>query len=110
MVTVRTKSGENLSHDSMPCQIPDDLLKFHPHRKAVVRTPAGQRHLRHAMHPPGVVPQRAHRVRAQEMIYSVTDGGQLIDQSNRMTIPQIGECISNSHFLRKCFLFVLHYD
>lgn len=27
-VTVRTKSGENLSQDSMPCQIPDDLLKL----------------------------------------------------------------------------------
>ena len=27
-VTVRTKSGENLSQDSVPCQIPDDLLKF----------------------------------------------------------------------------------
>lgn len=29
-ITVRTKSGENLSQDSMPCQIPDDLLKLHP--------------------------------------------------------------------------------
>ena len=27
-ITVRTKSGENLSQDSMPCQIPDDLLKL----------------------------------------------------------------------------------
>ena len=27
-VTVRTKSGENLSQDSIACQIPDDLLKF----------------------------------------------------------------------------------
>ena len=27
-VTVRTKSGENLSQDSMPCQIPDEYLKF----------------------------------------------------------------------------------
>lgn len=26
-VTVRTKSGENLSQDSMPCQIPDEYLK-----------------------------------------------------------------------------------
>ena len=33
MVTVRTKSGENLSQDSMTCQIPDDLLKFQTHRK-----------------------------------------------------------------------------
>ncbi|XP_054155497.1 uncharacterized protein LOC128953972 isoform X2 [Oppia nitens] len=29
-VTVRTKSGENLSQDSMPCQIPDELLKCPP--------------------------------------------------------------------------------
>ncbi|CAG2104011.1 unnamed protein product, partial [Medioppia subpectinata] len=29
-VTVRTKSGENLSQDSMPCQIPDELLKLPP--------------------------------------------------------------------------------
>ena len=95
-VTVRTKSGENLSHDSMPCQIPDDLLKFHPHRKTVNRTPAGQRHLRHAMNLPGVTPGRIHRVRGvqQEMIYPMTDGGQFIDQPNRMTIPQIGKCIS----------------
>nr|XP_027202997.1 RIMS-binding protein 2-like isoform X2 [Dermatophagoides pteronyssinus] len=28
LITVRTKSGENLSQDSMPCQIPDDLLKL----------------------------------------------------------------------------------
>lgn len=27
-VTVRTKSGENLSQDSIPCPIPDDLLKL----------------------------------------------------------------------------------
>jgi hypothetical protein len=27
-ITVRTKSGENLSQDSMPCQIPDELLKI----------------------------------------------------------------------------------
>lgn len=33
LVTVRTKSGENLSQDSMVCQIPDDLLKFQTHRK-----------------------------------------------------------------------------
>ena len=32
-VTVRTKSGENLSQDSMPCDIPDDLIKFQAHRK-----------------------------------------------------------------------------
>lgn len=32
-VTVRTKSGENLSQDSMPCEIPDDLIKFQAHRK-----------------------------------------------------------------------------
>jgi len=27
-ITVRTKSGENLSQDSMPCQIPDEFLKL----------------------------------------------------------------------------------
>lgn len=32
-VTVRTKSGENLSQDSMVCQVPDDLLEFTAHRK-----------------------------------------------------------------------------
>ncbi|XP_074602793.1 RIMS binding protein isoform X2 [Brevipalpus obovatus] len=36
-VTVRTKSGENLSSDSMPCQIPEDLLKFTAHRKLQAR-------------------------------------------------------------------------
>jgi hypothetical protein len=36
-ITVRTKSGENLSQDSMPCQIPDELLKIPiPHNRKVI--------------------------------------------------------------------------
>ncbi|KAG9509028.1 RIMS-binding protein 2 [Fragariocoptes setiger] len=44
-VTVRTKSGENLSQDSMPCQIPDEYLKTSPkkvdsHHRTVKQGPA----------------------------------------------------------------------
>lgn len=49
LVTVRTKSGENLSHDSMPCQIPEDLLKFTLHRKGV-RGHALKHHSRNSLH------------------------------------------------------------
>ncbi|XP_015793063.1 RIMS-binding protein 2-like isoform X3 [Tetranychus urticae] len=34
-VTVRTKSGENLSQDSIACQIPDELIKFNAPRKSI---------------------------------------------------------------------------
>lgn len=89
-VTVRTKSGENLSQDSMPCQIPDDLLKFNAHRKVTTRHVTPQRHLRHAMHATG---QRAHRVRTgQADLYTAAQmDPQLIDQATRISVPQIGK-------------------
>jgi hypothetical protein len=89
-VTVRTKSGENLSQDSMPCQIPDDLLKFNAHRKMNTRHVTNQRHLRHAIQATG---SRAHRVRGGQIdVYATGSDGQLIDQMNRINVPQIGEC------------------
>lgn len=48
-VTVRTKSGENLSHDSMPCTIPEDLLKFTSHRRNI-RGHTTKHHSRNSMH------------------------------------------------------------
>ncbi|RWS26093.1 RIMS-binding protein 2-like protein [Leptotrombidium deliense] len=92
-VTVRTKSGENLSADSMPCQIPDDLLKFTTQRKfqqTNIRTARQQQMTRQAMQQQKMnTMNRNIQNRQQQSMYQVHHDENVVDTTSRMTIPAI---------------------
>ncbi|XP_015793144.2 putative mediator of RNA polymerase II transcription subunit 26 isoform X3 [Tetranychus urticae] len=50
-VTEHTKSGENLSQDSIACQIPDELIKFNAPRKSQSGSPAMRGHIQNRGQP-----------------------------------------------------------